>query len=119
VSISWEWKEGFEKVDRLWPPIQRPREVIENPKVLGNDIIVPFEHPEFGLIRVVANPVKLSQTPAAIRTPVSEFGEHIEEVLLQLGYSWEDIGQFREMGVILSPPPLYRQYPKKCPEPEW
>jgi crotonobetainyl-CoA:carnitine CoA-transferase CaiB-like acyl-CoA transferase len=95
-----EWKERFDKVNMLWSPIQSPREVIADPQVIENDIIVPFDHPEFGQIKVVANPVKLSQTPATLRTPAPEFGEHTEEVLLALGYSWDDINQFREAGVI-------------------
>jgi crotonobetainyl-CoA:carnitine CoA-transferase CaiB-like acyl-CoA transferase len=95
-----EWKEQFDKADLLWSPIQSPKEVIADPQVIENDIIVPFDHPEFGQIKVVSNPVKLSQTPATLRTPAPEFGEHTEEVLLALGYSWDDINQFREMGVI-------------------
>jgi crotonobetainyl-CoA:carnitine CoA-transferase CaiB-like acyl-CoA transferase len=95
-----EWKERFDKVDMLWSPIQSPKEVIEDPQVIENEIIVPFEHPEFGPIKVVANPVKLSQTPATLRRSAPEFGEHTEEVLLALGYSWEDISQFQESGII-------------------
>jgi crotonobetainyl-CoA:carnitine CoA-transferase CaiB-like acyl-CoA transferase len=95
-----EWKERFDKVDLLWSPIQSPKEVIADPQVIENDIIVPFEHPEFGPMKVIANPVKLSQTPAEIRTRAPEFSEHTEEVLLELGYSWEDIEQFRAKSVI-------------------
>jgi crotonobetainyl-CoA:carnitine CoA-transferase CaiB-like acyl-CoA transferase len=95
-----EWKERFDKVDLLWSPIQSPKEVIKDPQVIENDIIVPFEHPEFGQIKVVTNPVKLSQTPATIRRRAPEFSEHTEEVLLELGYSWDDIAQFKECGII-------------------
>jgi crotonobetainyl-CoA:carnitine CoA-transferase CaiB-like acyl-CoA transferase len=95
-----EWKERFDKLDLLWSPIQSPKEVLADPQVIENDMIVPFDHPEFGPIRVMSNPVKLSQTPATIRRPAPEFGQHTEEVLLELGYSWEDIEQFRTGGII-------------------
>jgi crotonobetainyl-CoA:carnitine CoA-transferase CaiB-like acyl-CoA transferase len=95
-----EWKERFDKLDLLWSPIQSPKEVLADPQVIENDVFIPFEHPEFGPIRVMSNPVKLSQTPATIRRRAPEFGEHSEEVLLELGYSWEDIEQFRAGGVI-------------------
>jgi len=95
-----EWKDRFNQVDMLWSPIQSPKEVIEDPQVIENDIIVPFEHPEFGQVKVITNPVKLSQTPATIRTPAPEFSEHTEEVLLEMGYSWDDISQFKEEGII-------------------
>jgi len=95
-----EWKERFDKVDLLWSPIQSPKEVITDPQVIENDIIVPFEHPEFGPIKVVSNPVKMSRTPAAIRRRAPEFSEHTEEVLLEMGYSWDDIAQFKARGII-------------------
>ena len=90
-----EWKERFDKLDLLWSPIQSPKEVLADPQVIENDMIVPFDHPEFGPIKVMSNPVKLSQAPATIRRRAPEFGEHTEEVLLEMGYSWEDIEQFR------------------------
>ncbi|MBW2622082.1 MAG: CoA transferase [Deltaproteobacteria bacterium] len=95
-----KWKERFDQVDMLWSPIQNPREVINDPQVRANGIIKPFEHPAFGRIEVVANPITLSRTPATIRTPAPEFSEHTEEVLLDLGYSWDDINEFKDEGVI-------------------
>jgi crotonobetainyl-CoA:carnitine CoA-transferase CaiB-like acyl-CoA transferase len=95
-----EWKERLDKVDLLWSPIQSPKEVIEDPQVIANDIIVPFEHPDYGSIKVVSNPIKLSKAPATIRRRAPEFGEHTEEILLKMGYSWDDIEQFRAGGII-------------------
>ena len=95
-----EWKERFDKLDLLWSPVQSPKEVLADPQVIENDMIVPFEHPEFGPIKVVSNPVKLSQAPATLRRHAPEFGEHTEEVLLEIGYSWDDIEQLRACGVI-------------------
>jgi crotonobetainyl-CoA:carnitine CoA-transferase CaiB-like acyl-CoA transferase len=48
---------------------------------------------------MVAAGVNLSATPATIRTPAPEFGQHTEEVLLQAGYSWEEIEGLRNAGV--------------------
>jgi crotonobetainyl-CoA:carnitine CoA-transferase CaiB-like acyl-CoA transferase len=49
---------------------------------------------------VVANPIRLSKTPATIRMPAPEFGQHTEEILLEYGYTWEDISHLREQGII-------------------
>ena len=95
-----EWKPILTEAELLWAPVQTPDEVVNDPQVIANDIIVPFEHPEFGQIEVVANPIKLSKTPATIRTPAPEFSQHTEEILRGLGYSWEDIAQLKEEGVI-------------------
>ena len=95
-----EWRERFDQVNMLWASVQTPKEVIDDPQVIANDIVVPFEHEEFGPIRVIANPVKLSQAPSAIHRRAPEFSEHTEEILLELGYSWEEIAQLQEEGVI-------------------
>lgn len=95
-----EWTEQFEPFDLLWSPIKSPREVLQDPQVKANDYIVPFNHPEFGDIDVIANPIKHSKTPATLRTPAPEFGQHTEEILLEMGYTWEDIEQLNSEGII-------------------
>jgi formyl-CoA transferase/CoA:oxalate CoA-transferase len=44
-------------------------------------------------------PVKLSETPGAVRTPPVEFGASTTEILRGLGYSEKDIKEFEEAGV--------------------
>jgi len=95
-----EWKTPLDEARMLWDPIQSPQEVVNDPQARANDFFVPYDHPTFGQIDVVANPIKLTKTPATIRMPAPEFGQHTEEVLLELGYSWEDISQFKEQGLI-------------------
>ena len=75
-------------------------EVIHDPQARANDYFVPIEHPTYGRMEVIANPVNLSETPATIRMPAPEFSQHTEEVLLELGYTWEDIAQLKEQGII-------------------
>lgn len=54
-----------------------------------------------GKLKVVATPVKFCQNPASVRSSAPETGQHTEEMLLNLGYSWEDIAQLKEQEVIL------------------
>ncbi len=51
-------------------------------------------HKTFGI------PVKLSETPGALRSAPAEFGEHTREVLLELGYSETVIKEFSEEGIV-------------------
>ncbi|MFC1819848.1 CaiB/BaiF CoA transferase family protein [Thermodesulfobacteriota bacterium] len=96
-----EWKDCFSKQDFPWAPLQNLPEVCVDPQAIANDYFVPVEHPKYGTIKLVANPIKLSKTPHEIRTPAPEAGQHNEEVLSELGYGKEDIEGFREKGVIL------------------
>ena len=46
-------------------------------------------------------PVGLSKTPGTVETLGPELGQHTELILADtLGYSWEQIGEFKEQGVI-------------------
>jgi len=52
-------------------------------------------------MNLVNNPVKFCQNPASIRAPAPEVGQHTEEILLDLGYSWDDIAHLKDDRVIL------------------
>ena len=52
---------------------------------------------------MVGSPVHLSRTPAQIRRQAPEFGQHTEEILLSIGYSWEQIGELRGQGAFGQP----------------
>lgn len=49
---------------------------------------------------VVRPPVRFSQTTSDPATQIPELGQHTEEVLLEAGYSWEEIGALSEGGVV-------------------
>lgn len=81
-------------------PIQNLLEVINDPQARANDFYVTLDHPAHGPIEVIAPPVKLSKTPASVRTAAPEFSQHTEEVLLETGYTWEEIERFSKEGII-------------------
>ncbi len=51
-------------------------------------------------ITLVAQPVMLSDTPSAIRTPPPELGEQSDEILGEAGFSAVEIDGFRRNGTI-------------------
>ena len=93
-----EWKPLLEGIP--YAVHQNMREVINDPQARANDFFVAYDHPTHGHLEAVANPVMLSETPATIRMTATEFGQHTEEVLLEYGYTWEDIARFKEQGII-------------------
>ncbi|MFG2473217.1 formyl-CoA transferase, partial [Streptomyces canus] len=50
-------------------PILSPKEIIEDPSLADNDMIVEVRHPERGTFTTVGNPLKLSDSPTTITTP--------------------------------------------------
>jgi crotonobetainyl-CoA:carnitine CoA-transferase CaiB-like acyl-CoA transferase len=83
-----------------WSPLQTLPEVTADPQARANGFFTSFHHPVHGPVEVVANPVRLNKDPHTVRMPAPEFGQHTEEVLLELGYTWEDMGRFKELGLI-------------------
>jgi formyl-CoA transferase/CoA:oxalate CoA-transferase len=95
-----EWLERLEAADIFCAPVYDYEQVLKEPQVYDNGYLVPFRHPRLGEIKLVNCPVRLSVTPAAIRGPEPELGEHTDEVLASSGYSTEEIEALRREGVI-------------------
>ena len=51
-------------------------------------------------IRALGVPIKLSDTPGAVRTPPPQLGEHTDAVLRELGFDVEEIARLRTTGTI-------------------
>jgi crotonobetainyl-CoA:carnitine CoA-transferase CaiB-like acyl-CoA transferase len=81
-------------------PYQTLIDVIHDPQAKANNFFLPYDHPNYGKMEIMASPVNMSKTPATIRMPAPEFGQHTEEVLLEAGYTWEDIERFKNEHVI-------------------
>jgi crotonobetainyl-CoA:carnitine CoA-transferase CaiB-like acyl-CoA transferase len=55
---------------------------------------------EMNGMRFPGPPIRLSETPAAIRTPPARFGQHTDEVLRELGLGDAEISALRADGVV-------------------
>ena len=80
-------------------PVYEYAEVAADEQMWVNGYLAEIAHPHFEGHRVVGIPVELSATPGAVQGPAPELGQHTEEVLLELGYTWDDIERLREAGV--------------------
>jgi len=96
-----EWEKIFRENNVLVGRAQTPVEVVKDPQALANDFFAKVMHPEAGELKLVATPVKFHQNPAKVKTTAPEIGQHTEEILLEAGFTWENISQLKEQGVIL------------------
>lgn len=95
-----EWFEIFKKEGIIHTPIQTSTEVVNDPQALANNYVVWFDHPVLGKTKMIGFPWDFSKTPASIRREPPEFGQHTEEILLELGYTWDDITKLKDEKVI-------------------
>ncbi len=96
-----EWAPVFDEHRLPWDPVQTMTGVAEDPCVLANEYITEYEHFSGRRVKGLASPIQLSETPAGVRHGAPEHGQHNEEILLELGFSWDDIERLKEKRAIL------------------
>jgi crotonobetainyl-CoA:carnitine CoA-transferase CaiB-like acyl-CoA transferase len=95
-----EWMELLKEADCICAPVQNYEDLLNDPQARENEYIVEVDHPTQGRILVVGAPWRFSETPVEVAAAYPELGQHTEEVLQELGYSWEDISGLREREAI-------------------
>ena len=95
-----EWRRQLATMEGVWAPFQTPRELHDDVQVHSNGYLPEVQDAGGKRFRLVANPVQFDETPPELR-PAPEHGHHTEEVLLEMGLSWEQIAQAKQNGSIL------------------
>ncbi len=85
-------------------PINTVAEIMEDPQMKAREMVQELIHPEYGPLRVLGIPIKLSNTPGALETAPPRFGQHNLEVLTRLGYDESAIVELRRLEVIAEAP---------------
>ncbi len=97
------WVERLEAEKIGCGPINRLSDVFADPQVIARGCVVemPPADQDGTSMKVVANPVRLSATPADYRIPPPRLGEHTEAVLGEiLGLEPSEITELRAKGVV-------------------
>ena len=85
------WLTALEAAQVPCGPINDLAEVFADPQVAARDMTVDLEHPLSGHVKLVASPIRLSDTPVRYRRAPPLLGQHTREVLLELGLSEADV----------------------------
>jgi crotonobetainyl-CoA:carnitine CoA-transferase CaiB-like acyl-CoA transferase len=95
-----EWDKRLREHHCMYSRVQTPLEVTTDPQALANGFFAEIDNPNGGKMTLVTTPVRFFQDPASVRTPAPEVGQHTEEILLDMGYTWDDIARFKEQKSI-------------------
>ena len=96
-----EWLSALEAAKVPCGAINNLAEVFADPHVQARRMVTPWQHPVEPNLRLVASPLKLSETPVRNDLPPPLLGQHTEEILRQvLAYSDAQVHRLRDQGVI-------------------
>ena len=81
-------------------PICDIADLIKHPYILGRQVVKTYADPEHGELPMHAPFPRLSETPATVRAPAPEQGQHSDEILLELGLTPDQIATLRDRGIV-------------------
>src|SRR5207342_3055701 len=92
------WREVFDGVHVTFGAVRGPEEVVNDPQLRANDIVVPLEGAGGKLTSTISSPIQVHGVAKVPARRAPALGEHNEEVLQQLGFSASDIDGLRASG---------------------
>lgn len=95
-----EWNERLARYEQRFAPVRGHGEVLADPQPYANNYLVKVDHPEWGEVSMVGSPIAMSDTPTRWGTEVQELGQETEMVLLEAGFTWDDIEDLRQRGAF-------------------
>jgi len=81
-------------------PINTVGEILEDPHIHARQMVAELTHPQYGPLRVLGIPIKLSDTPGIVENAPPMFGEHNREVLQKLGFTEKEVAELERSGVL-------------------
>lgn len=94
------WTEHFRDVDCCVSPVLTLEEAMSNEQVQAREMVLSEEHPYEGKVLQFGLPLKFSSFEFKVEKPAPMLGEHTEEVLTSIGYTKEEIRDFKEKKVV-------------------
>ncbi|HXQ70172.1 MAG TPA: CoA transferase [Pyrinomonadaceae bacterium] len=94
------WYEVFNDVHVTFGAVRDPQEVVNDPQLLANEIVVPLEGAGGKLTSTISSPIQVHGVNKVTAKRGPELGEHNQEVLQELGFDAKQIDSFLDSGVV-------------------
>lgn len=94
------WNEVFSGARVTFGAVRGPQEVINDPQLRANDIVVPIEGAGDSIKSTISSPFQIHGVTKAPAKRAPEIGEHNQEILQELGFEPKQIESFATSGVL-------------------
>jgi len=95
-----EWVEILRQDDTCVAPVYSIEELVSDPQLLARGAIRDMPHPALGSVKQVGPLFRMSDSPFEVRNWTTGFGQHTDELLLELGYDAAHIAELRQADVV-------------------
>ena len=95
TKTTTEWLDILLAEDIWCSQVNSFKEMVEDPQIQHNNMILEYEHPTIGKVKTTGFPVQFSDTPQKIDKPAPLLNQHAEEILKHFSsYTDEEIKAF-------------------------
>jgi crotonobetainyl-CoA:carnitine CoA-transferase CaiB-like acyl-CoA transferase len=94
------WHEVFEQAHLTFGVVQASGDVIKDPQLKANDIVVPLDGAGANLAFTISSPLQIHDVAKVPARRAPELGEHSEEILTQLGFNTPEIADLHASGTV-------------------
>ena len=94
------WYEIFAGLNVTFGAVRSPQEVINDPQLRANDIVVPLEGAGGNLTSTISSPIQVHGVTKVRARRAPEFGEHNDQILTELGFDAKAIDGFHASGTV-------------------
>ncbi len=96
-----DWLERLRAAGVPAAPVNHFDRAFAEPPVAEREMIVEYDHPDVGTVRLPGNPIKVAGMPGTISNPAPRLGEHTDALLRELlSLTPERIAELRQQGAI-------------------
>ena len=97
------WREVFDKAHITYGLVRDPSDVIKDPQLSENGIVVPLTGAGGNSKSTISSPIQMHGVTKVPAKRAPELGEHNEEILKELGFDAKEIEGFRTSGTVGKP----------------
>ena len=99
-KTSNEWIKIFDEKGLPSGPINSITEMYNDPHTLDRKMVIEVDNKKAGKSKAIGMPIKFSETNANTEIGAPNFGQHTDEILIQFGYSAEQIKDYKDKGIV-------------------
>jgi formyl-CoA transferase len=94
------WYAVFNGIHVTFGAVREPEEVINDPQLRSNEIVIPLEGAGGKLAATISSPIQVHGVAKASARRAPDLGEHTEEILRELGFDGKDVDGLRASGAV-------------------